>query len=62
MKVGDLVKYKPTHNIDHIRTIYDGFIGLVVAGENGDITKILTPCGKIFWAITKDCEVVSESR
>jgi len=63
VKVGDLVRYKPTHNVDHIRTIYDGFLGLVIAGEcNGDITKLLTPCGSIFWAVRKDCEVVSEGR
>ncbi len=63
MKVGDLVRYTPTHNIDHLLSKYgSGVVGLVVAGNDGDITKLMTPCGKIYWAVTKDCEVVSESR
>ena len=65
MKVGDLVKYTPTHNIDHLLSKFGTVVGLVmprIAGNDGDITKLLTPCGKIYWAVTKDCEVISESR
>ena len=61
MKVGDLVKYTPTHNIDHLLSKFPT-VGLVVAGNDGDVTKLLTPCGKTYWAVTKDCEVISESR
>ena len=62
MKVGDLVKYTPTHNIDHLLSKFGTVVGLVIAGNDGDITKLLTPCGKIYWAVTKDCEAISESR
>ena len=61
MKAGDLVRYTPTHNIDHIA--YSSVsVGVVVVAHGGDITKLITHCGKILWAITKDCEVISESR
>ena len=62
MKVGDLVRYTPTHNIDHLLNTYGQVVGLVVAGNAGDVTKLLTPCGTIYWAVTRDCEVLSESR
>jgi len=55
VKVGDLVRYAP------ILSKYS-VVGVVVAGNGGDVTKLLTPCGKIYWAVTKDCEVISESR
>ncbi len=61
MKVGDLVRYTPTHDIVHLLSKYGSVVGLVVAGNDGDITKLLTPCGKVHWAVTKDCEVISES-
>ena len=63
MRVGDLVRYVPTHEVDLVHKIYgNSILGVIICGGTGDITKIVTLCGKIYWAVTKDCEVVSEGR
>ncbi len=62
MKVGDLVVYRPpmgTFRNPDGRTV----VGIVIAGTGaGDITKLIATCGARYWAVTKHCEVVSESR
>jgi len=62
VRLGDLVIYKPRTQ-DWQNPDGKPVMGVVIAGTgDGEITKIMTPCGTRYWAITKHCEVISESR
>ena len=62
MKVGDLIEYRPPHDVRSLYEISgDCIVGLVIKSAGGDITKLLSTCGRKYWAVTKYCRVIGKN-
>jgi len=64
VKVGDLILYRPRHGIEHLISKYGSTITGVLLYNNdaGGTLKLAITGGKTYWAVTSECEVISESR
>jgi len=64
VKVGDLVLHRAKHMIDHLHIKYGPSITGILLYNNvkGGTLKLAIAEGKVYWALTSECEVISESR
>ena len=64
MKVGDLVRYRPGHRIDCLIDKFGSdIIGILLYNnKKGGTLKLMINDCVVYWAVTGDCEVISECR